>query len=134
MHSEMKKRWGINVAQWQLYRARVLGRQSSEGSHEESFKHLKKCIDHLREINLGTFVKLQFQPRVCLDDPPTFKYLFMCFEAVKRGFLEGCRPFIGVDGCFLKGPFGRVMLSAVALDGNRGVLPIAFAIVDSECT
>ena len=79
-------------------------------------------------------MKLQFQPRVCLDDPPTFKYLFIYFEAVKRGFLEGCRPFIGVDGCFLKGPFGGVMLSAVALDGNRGVLPIAFAIVDSECT
>ena len=53
MHSEMKKRWGIDVAQWQLYRARFLGRQSSEGSHEESFKHLKKYIDHLREINPG---------------------------------------------------------------------------------
>ena len=26
------------------------------------------------------------------------------------------------------------MLSAVSLDGNRGILPIAFAIVESECT
>ena len=58
----------------------------------------------------------------------------MCFEAVKRGFLEGCRPFIGVDGCFLKGPFVGVILSVVALNGNRGVFPIAFPIVDFECT
>ena len=69
-----------------------------------------------------------------LDDPLTFKFLFLCFTAVKTGFLEGCRPFIGVDGCFLKGPYGGRMLSAVALDGNRGVLPLAIAIVDSKCT
>ena len=79
-------------------------------------------------------MKLQFHPRANLDDTPTFKFLYVCFEAIKTGFLEGCRPFIGVDGCFLKGPYGGVMLSAVSLDGNRGILPIAFAIVDSECT
>ncbi|KAK2663874.1 hypothetical protein Ddye_002448 [Dipteronia dyeriana] len=32
--------------------------------------------------------------------------------------MEGCRPFIGVDGCHLKGPLGRVLLSAVSLDAN----------------
>ena len=79
-------------------------------------------------------MKLQFQPRECVDDTPTFNYMFIYFEVVKTVFLEGCKPFIGVDGCFLKGPYGRVMLSTVSLDGNRGILPIAFAIMDSECT
>ena len=79
-------------------------------------------------------MKLQFHPRANLDDTPTFKFLYVYFEDIKTGFLEGCRSFIGVDGCFLKGPYGGVMLSAVSLDGNRGILPIAFAIVDFECT
>ncbi|XP_037495419.1 uncharacterized protein LOC105632432 [Jatropha curcas] len=52
---------------------------------------------------------------------------------MKVGFLEGCRPLIGLDGCFLKGPFGGCLLSAVTLDGNKRVFPLAFAIVQNEC-
>ncbi|KAK2645499.1 hypothetical protein Ddye_020694 [Dipteronia dyeriana] len=46
----------------------------------------------------------------------------------KRGFLEGCRPFIGIDGCHLKVPYGRVILSAVTLDANSGLYPLAYCI------
>ncbi|KAK4409404.1 hypothetical protein Sango_0013400 [Sesamum angolense] len=40
------------------------------------------------------------------------------WAAVKKGFLSGCRPFIGVDGCYLKGPHGGVLLTAVGVE-NR---------------
>ncbi|XP_027184246.1 uncharacterized protein LOC113782560 [Coffea eugenioides] len=36
----------------------------------------------------------------------TFLRLFYGLGALKKGFLAGCRPIIGLDGCFLKGPFG----------------------------
>ncbi|KAL0346562.1 UNVERIFIED_CONTAM: hypothetical protein Scaly_1672200 [Sesamum calycinum] len=39
-------------------------------------------------------------------------------RSVKKGFLSGCRPFIGVDGCHLKGPHGGVLLTAVGVE-NR---------------
>ncbi|KAL0396236.1 UNVERIFIED_CONTAM: hypothetical protein Scaly_0072000 [Sesamum calycinum] len=42
-------------------------------------------------------------------------------KAVKKGFLSECRPFIGVDGCHLKGPHGGVLLTAV--DKQKGLLP-----------
>ena len=51
---------------------------------------------------------------------------------MKSGFLNGCRPFIGVDGCHLRGPYGGVLISAVALDGNNGLFPVALAVVESE--
>ena len=73
MHSELKKKWGIDVQQWQMYRARAYGRQASEGSHEDSFKQLQQYIHHLKEFNPGTIMKLQFHPRANLDDTPTFK-------------------------------------------------------------
>ncbi|XP_027062862.1 uncharacterized protein [Coffea arabica] len=44
-----------------------------------------------------------------------------------NGFMEGCRPFLGFNGCFLKGPFGSVLLTAVAFDANNNIFPIAFA-------
>ncbi|XP_059639507.1 uncharacterized protein LOC132281859 [Cornus florida] len=48
------------------------------------------------------------------------------------GFKAGCRPFVGLDGCFLKGPYRGQLLSAVGRDPNDSYYPIAFAVVDVE--
>ena len=50
----------------------------------------------------------------------------------RLGFLGGCRPFIGLDGCHLKGRFGGQLLSATANDGNDNIFPVAMAVVEQE--
>ncbi|KAK2658048.1 hypothetical protein Ddye_011100 [Dipteronia dyeriana] len=50
----------------------------------------------------------------------------------KTGFVNGCRPLIGIDGCHLTGQFGGVLLSATALDENSCIIPIALCICESE--
>ncbi|KAK4391534.1 hypothetical protein Sango_1931200 [Sesamum angolense] len=42
------------------------------------------------------------------------------------------RPIIGVDGCHLKGPHGGILLTAVGIDPNNCLYPIAYAVVGSE--
>ena len=32
---------------------------------------------------------------------PKFKRMYVSFNAQKVGFLGGCRPFIGLDGCHI---------------------------------
>ncbi|KAJ0039139.1 hypothetical protein Pint_23857 [Pistacia integerrima] len=51
---------------------------------------------------------------------PRFKRFFVSFTVQKRGFLEGCRHFIGIDGCHLKCHYDGVLLSAVSVDANSG--------------
>ena len=51
---------------------------------------------------------------------------------MKKGFKNGCRSFIGVDGCHLKGLYGGVLLAIVSLDGNCGLFHIVVAIVELE--
>jgi hypothetical protein len=34
---------------------------------------------------------------------------------MKIGFVKGCRPWFGIDGCHLNGPYGGVLLSVVAI-------------------
>ncbi|KAF6163859.1 hypothetical protein GIB67_024714 [Kingdonia uniflora] len=46
------------------------------------------------------------------------------FKASIDGFLNGCRPVVGLDGCFLKGKYEGVCLSAIGLDGNNGLFPL----------
>ncbi|KAH7865768.1 hypothetical protein Vadar_010984 [Vaccinium darrowii] len=85
----------------------------------------------VRKTNPGTLFKMQFN-RPDITQNPMFMRLFVPFEAMINGFLNGCRPFIGIDGCHLKGPYGGVLISAVALDGNSGLFPLAVALVESE--
>ncbi|KAI3446914.1 hypothetical protein Pfo_003579 [Paulownia fortunei] len=63
---------------------------------------------------------------------PTFKRVFMDLKALKEGFLNSCSPFIGFDGCHLKGPWEGVLLATMGLDGNNGLYLIAFVVVDNE--
>ncbi|KAL3529567.1 hypothetical protein ACH5RR_008889 [Cinchona calisaya] len=63
---------------------------------------------------------------------PSIKRMFVGIDALKKGFLASCLPFIGFDGCHLKGPYREVLLFAIGIDGNNGPCPIAYAIVESE--
>jgi hypothetical protein len=67
-----------------------------------------------------------------LEGPPHFKRFYVCLDACKRGFKAGCRPFIGLDGCFLKGYYGGQLLTDVGTDANNQNFVIAYAIVDAE--
>ncbi|KAM0827600.1 hypothetical protein ACQ4PT_068095 [Festuca glaucescens] len=42
------------------------------------------------------------------------------------------RPFIGLDGCFVKLTTGQQILAATGRDGNNNIFPIAFRLVDKE--
>ncbi|XP_074305871.1 uncharacterized protein LOC141641092 [Silene latifolia] len=60
--------------------------------------------------------------------------MYICFAALREGFLAGCRPFISIDGCWLKDPYGGQLLVAVGRVGNNQMFPIAWAVVDVENT
>ncbi|KAK5824082.1 hypothetical protein PVK06_018845 [Gossypium arboreum] len=60
-----------------------------------------------------------------------FRRLFWTFDPCVRAFSH-CKPVVQVDGTWLYGKYTQILLIAVAQDGNGNVLPIAFAIVESE--
>ena len=56
----------------------------------------------------------------------------MRYNVQKVGFLGGCKPLIGLDGCHLKGKFGGHILSATAKDGNDNIFLVALGVVEQE--
>ena len=71
---------------------------------------------------------------ICTEqlEPTIQRVFFLSSGPQKVGILEGCRPFIGVDGCHLKSPFRGVLLSAVSLDANNELFPLAVCICEKE--
>nr|XP_027096179.1 uncharacterized protein LOC113716076 [Coffea arabica] len=128
--AEMQKH-GVLPSRMQIYRAKKKALEQIEGSHSEAYGRLPKYAELLRINNPGSIMKIHYdRPNLLME--PKFLRLFISFKAQRDGFLAGCRPFIGFDGCHLKGAFGGILLTAVALDGNNSLFPLAFAVVECE--
>ena len=56
----------------------------------------------------------------------------MCLKSVLDGFLAGCRPIIGLDGCHLTGAYLDICLTTVDKDGNTNIYLLAWAVVNVE--
>ena len=63
------------------------------------------------------------------DAESKFKRIYIRYNAQKVGFLGGWRPFVRLDGCHLKGRFGRQLLSVTTKDGNDNIFPMTMAVV-----
>ena len=63
---------------------------------------------------------------------PKFKRMYIRYNVQKVGFLGSCKPFIGLDGCHLKGRFGGQLLFAIIKDGNYNIFSVAMAVVEQE--
>ncbi|XVE98922.1 hypothetical protein REPUB_Repub03eG0150500 [Reevesia pubescens] len=89
---------------------------------KEQFDHLWDYGNALRESNFGSTVKMQVH-RPLPDSAAVFQRYYVCLGALKTRFLNGCRHFLGMDGCFLKSLTNGELLS-VDKDGNNQMFPV----------
>ncbi|KAL4279621.1 hypothetical protein GQ457_03G018840 [Hibiscus cannabinus] len=126
LHEAVKKDFICPVHQSKLYRGRDIAIGIIEGKHKDQYSRIYDYLGELRLSNPGTTT-------LCKLDERVFERLYICMQACKDGFKAGCRPIICLDGCHLKGYRGGHLLTAVGIDANDCIYPIAFAAVESEC-
>ncbi|GKE24379.1 hypothetical protein Tco_1435891 [Tanacetum coccineum] len=54
-----------------------------------------------------------------------FRRIYVCLGALKRGFKEGGRKLLGLDGAFMGGQYPEQLLRVVGMDANNGIYPVA---------
>ena len=117
-----------------LYNARKLAIEIINGIANTSYGSVPGYCEVLKMSNPGSkahvvWRHLEGDP----EKPIQFKNVFISLKPMKEGFIYGCRGLIGVDGCHLKGKYGGVVLSAIALDGDNEFFPIAYGAYENEC-
>ncbi|KAH1082408.1 hypothetical protein J1N35_022169, partial [Gossypium stocksii] len=122
----------VNVNMTRCKRAKKMVKDKLAGNFVQEFSMLWDHADELRLKNSGSTIKMALN-RVSPESPPHFKRFYVYFETLKGGWKEGCKPILGLDGCFLKGPFKAELLTIVGKDGNNQMYPVAWAIVKGEC-
>ncbi|KAH6794932.1 hypothetical protein C2S52_005409 [Perilla frutescens var. hirtella] len=120
---------GVQVSRYQAIRAKNKALKLIQGDINDQYSKLWDYAEILREKNPGSTVILQLEDTLT---GKTFKRMYVCLDALKRGFKAGCRPWIGVDGCHLKRPTPGILLTSVCMDPNNDPYPLAYAIVDVE--
>lgn len=131
MIREELAKYRVHRTEMQLFRARQKAMDMIDGNHADSYTLLPKYSFMVLNTNPCSIAKIQFHMSIG-SNVPSVKRIFVGLAALKKGFLSGCQPLIRFDGCHLKGPHGGVLLSAVGLDGNKGIFPIAYAEVENE--
>ena len=49
---------------------------------------------------------------------------------MKIGFLQWCRPVIGVNTCFLKGRYKGQLMATIGRDASNSIYPLSIAVVE----
>ncbi|KAL6508652.1 hypothetical protein OROGR_023363 [Orobanche gracilis] len=132
MKTLIRSKKGLAIKENKLYRAKKLVQEKKFGNENAQYAVLWRYAVEIKRSDPSNSVKIK--PFKCDDGKQLFKRIYICWGAMKKAFESGFRKFICLDGCHLKGRNGGILLTAVGVDPNNSLYPIAYAVVEKEKT
>ena len=80
------------------------------GDYKGQFQWLADYAKEISTKNPGSTAIVT--TKVNKSNKPEFSGIYSCLQQLKQGLLEGCRPVLSIDGCFIKGPWkGQILVT-----------------------
>ncbi|XP_020092715.1 uncharacterized protein LOC109713152 [Ananas comosus] len=124
---EIHRTHGITLSYKQAWRGKEMIMAAVRGSFEEGYRLLPQYCEQVKGTNPGSIANVYGNP-----DDNCFRRLFVSFYASIYGFVNACRPLIGLDRTILKSKYLGTLLFATGFDGDGALFPLAFGVVDEE--
>ncbi|KAL1341755.1 hypothetical protein AAHE18_09G109000 [Arachis hypogaea] len=124
---EIHRVHGITLSYKQAWRGKERIMAAMRGSFGEGYRLLPQYCEQLKRTNPGSIASVYGSPT---DN--CFQRLFVSFQACIYGFLNACRPLLGLDRTYLKSKYLGTLLLATGFDGDSALFPLAFGVVDEE--
>ncbi|XP_070019652.1 uncharacterized protein [Nicotiana sylvestris] len=131
MRADLKNSFQLNASKSKVKREKRMILEKLEGSFTDDYNKLEAYANALRDSNPGSDVVINLYKESLLQHKRKFLRMYICFHALNMGYKEGLRPFIGLDGTFLKGK-AKGQLLVVGQDNMNHFYPLAWAVVDRE--
>ena len=128
---KVKEDHSVDVSRLKTYRTRKEAQEHIERTYREQYSLLWDYAEEIKASNVGSTV--EFQCDHAADGTPIFKRMYIAYAGYKAAFNDGCQKVIGLDGCHIKGPHTGQLLTVIGTDANNSFVPIAFAVVESDC-
>jgi hypothetical protein len=101
------------------------------GKWEDSFDAAYNFKAELERTSPGSIVEVD---HVTVDGKNHFSKMFVALKPCVDGFLNGCRPYLGIDSTVLTGKWRGQLASAIGIDGHNWMFPVAYGVFESEST
>lgn len=125
---EIHRVHGIALTYKQAWRGKERIMATVRGSFEEGYRLLPQYVEQIQRTNPGSIAVVYGN-----SEDGCFQRLFVSFQASIYGFLNGCRPLLGLDRIALKSKYLGTLLLAAGFDGDGALFPLAFGVIDEEC-
>ena len=122
---------GFPVSKGKVRRAKEDIFQWLYGTYEQAYDYAPRLLKQIGDTNRGTQIFMKTRPNPIGANEIILDRIFWAFPQTIQAF-HHCRPVISIDGTFLTGKYKGTLLVAIAADENNQLLPIAYALVESE--
>jgi len=133
----MRSLFGYTVSYKKAWSAKQKAVARAFGNWENSYALLPRWMTALQQYMPGTAV--EFYNKECPESMRSdgnvalFHRVFWSFKSCIDAF-DYLKPLIQIDGTFLYGKYRGTLLITTSQDGDRHVVPLAFAIDEGETT
>ena len=102
------------------------------GTYEASYDNLPRMLEAIVHRNSGSAFD-RYSVLSLSGGPSILLRAFFCIGAYVRAFIYSL-PVLYIDDTFLIGKYKGTILTAIGIDCNKQIVPIAFAFVENENT
>ncbi|XP_077249251.1 uncharacterized protein LOC143888710 [Tasmannia lanceolata] len=126
----IKDKWGITISYAKTFNAKVIIHEIMCGNAEASYRILPAYAQEIERCNPDTIMRVYRSRELWRRGDHTFGCLFWSFGPSIGAFSRTIRPLI--DGAHLRGKYKGILLAVTAVDGDGGLFPLAYAVVENE--
>ena len=127
----VKSRFDYEISYGKAWRAKQCALEKRFGNFLDAYDTVVRLIKTLQERNPGTYVDIIDYVHPEVAGAKVLQRLFFSFAICIEAFTH-CQPVMFVDGTFLTGKYRGQILTAIGVDGNNQIIPIAMAFVEGE--
>ncbi|GKC42043.1 mutator type transposase [Tanacetum coccineum] len=133
IQEQLQRKFQLEVSRMKAFREKAKAVDNVRGDFTLQYTQLRDYVMELQQSNPNTTVRIGVESEADHMKPTrVFKRIYVCLGAAKEGFKACMRQFLGFDGTLMKGPFPGQRLTAVGMDPNNDIYPLAYGIVETE--
>lgn len=102
---DMRQNYFVGITIARAWKEKLIAKRVIKEDFDKKYANVRRYTTELRRVNARNTIKINVDiPNPLLQ--PRFGSLYFWFYCCKKGFIHGCRPLVGIDGCHLKTQYG----------------------------
>ena len=129
LRKQLEKKYNIKVSKYIVWDGRQMALDEILGGWEDSFVHVFSWKREVEKRCPGSVVEIEWE---LVNEKRRFCRMFVALKPCIDGFLNGCRPYLGIDSTVLIAGWKGQLASAIGVDGHNWMFPVAYGVFGSE--